>query len=371
MKFFRFVLIAAFTVIIFNDLFALPRFALQQKDKCVSCHVNPTGGIMRNENGFYFGKNVVSMSSPRDKDFQLSPKLADNVSFGFDYRTQYLYSQERKKSDFQEMTGSLYLNASVSKSIDLLARYDFINSIWEAYGIAKILPNDSYLKVGSFVPYFGIRIDDHTAYTKGGDYGLLFSSGTLQGLIYNPLYVETGLEVGINISDFGFFTASLGKNRFNPTLSTDPTFTTRFEVNSSVEEINFFAGGSFVSTKIRTILGSQLNSKLFGAFAGIGSHNFSLMGEFDIANDYLQKDVVSTALMLEASYLLSVGLEAVIRYDRFDRNTKVDKDQLAHLVLGLEFFPFTFIELRPQYRINFEDPSKENNAFILQFHFWY
>jgi hypothetical protein len=351
-------------------VYSLPRFALQQKDKCISCHINPTGGIMRNENGFFFGRNVVSMSSPRDKNFIISPKLTDNVSFGFDYRSQLIYSQEKKRADFQDMTGSLYLNASVSSDIDVLARYDFPNSIWEAYGIARILPNNGYVKVGSFTPYFGIRIDDHTSYTKGGDYGLLFSVGTIQGLIYNPLYTETGIELGANFSNWGQLTASVGKSRFNGTLSSDPTFTSRFEVNSSIDQVGFFAGGSFASVKVRS-LGQKLNTSLYGIFAGIGTQNFSLMGEYDIAKDFLAKDIVSNAMMIEASYLLTVGLEAVVRYDRFDKNKDLQNDELAHLIFGLEFFPFTFIEIRPQYRINIEEPSKGNNAFVLQFHFWY
>ncbi|MBS3946136.1 MAG: hypothetical protein KGZ42_11595 [Melioribacter sp.] len=353
-----------------SSIYSLPRFALQQKDKCISCHINPTGGIIRNENGFFFGRNVVSMSSPRDKNFTISPKLTENVSFGFDYRSQLIYSQEKKRADFQDMTGSLYLNASVSSDIDILARYDFPNSIWEAYGIARILPNESYIKIGSFVPYFGIRIDDHTSYTKGGDYGLLFSIGAIQGLIYNPLYTETGIELGANLSDWGLLTASVGKSRFNGTLSSDPTFTSRFEINSSYDKIGFFAGGSFASAKVRS-LGNKLNTILYGTFAGIGTQNFSLIGEYDIAKDFLAKGIVSSAMMLEASYLLTIGLEAVIRYDRFDKNLDIKEDELAHLIFGFEFFPFTFVELRPQYRINIENPEKGNNAFILQFHFWY
>lgn len=353
-----------------SELHSLPRFALQQKDKCISCHINPTGGIMRNENGFYFGKNVVSMSSPRDKDLVLSPKLSENISIGFDYRSQFIYSQEKNRSDFQDMTGLIYLNASVSKSIDVLARFDFINSIWEAYGVARILPNDSYIKVGSFVPYFGIRIDDHTSYTKGGDYGLLFSVGTLQGLIYNPLYTEAGVELGANISDWGLLTASVGKSKFNASLTTDPTFTSRFEINSSVDKIGYFLGGSFASTKVR-VAGKRLNTFLYGGFAGFGTQNFSLIAEYDIASDLLAQKIKSNAMMIEASYLLTVGLEAIIRYDRFDPNQEIQDDELAHLVFGLEFFPYTFIELRPQFRMNLEKPSRNNNAFVLQFHFWY
>lgn len=351
-------------------VYSLPRFALQQKDKCISCHVNPTGGIIRNENGFYFGRNVISMASSKEKNFIISPKITDNVSFGFDYRTQLIYSQEKNRADFQEMTGSLYLNTSITNDIDIITMYDFPNLIWQAYATAKILPNKSYIKFGSFTPYFGIRIDDHTSYTKGGDYGLLFSTGTVQGLIYNPLYKETGLELGINISDWGFFSASLGKSRFNNILSSDPTITSRLEVNSSIDKLGFFVGGSFASTKIKN-LGNKLNTILYGAFAGVGLSNISIMGEFDYANEYVGFGVTSSALMLEISYLISIGIETILRYDRFDRDITIAKDEISHLIIGLELFPFAFIEVRPQFRFNIEEPMKENNAFVLQLHFWY
>jgi len=68
---------------------------------------------------------------------------------------------------------------------------------------------------------------------------------------------------------------------------------------------------------------------------------------------------------------LMIGLEAVVRYDRFDPDTGKSKDEHAHLIVGVEFFPYSFIEVRPQYRINLEEPNVDNDAFVLQFHFWY
>jgi hypothetical protein len=38
-------------------------------------------------------------------------------------------------------------------------------------------------------------LDDHTSYTRGGDFGLLFSGGAIQGLVYHPFYIETGVEL--------------------------------------------------------------------------------------------------------------------------------------------------------------------------------
>ncbi|MEW6653228.1 MAG: hypothetical protein AB1394_07135 [Bacteroidota bacterium] len=352
-----------------SNSFSLPRFSLSQKDKCADCHVNPTGGIVRNENGFFFGKNVVSMISPRDEEFKLSPKLSESVLFGFDYRSQFMYNGERNRSDFMDMTGSAYLSAALAPNIDVIGRYDFVQRIWEGYGIAKILPNESYIKAGSFVPYFGLRLDDHTAYTRGGDYGLLFSKGIAQGLIYNPLYVEAGIEFGANLTENLFLTASVGKPKSHATFAFDPTYTARLEYSPLIEKIQFILGGSYASAKTN-LFTKVLNTNLYGGFAGFGYKRFTLMGEYDIAKDYLASGTTTKVLMLEAAYNLFVGLDVVARYDKLETGLAAGETKFAHLIIGVEFFPYSFVELRPQYRINYAGNNNEG-SFVLQFHFWY
>ena len=65
------------------------------------------------------------------------------------------------------------------------------------------------------------------------------------------------------------------------------------------------------------------------------------------------------------------GLEAVVRYDKIDPNDIIDKDEISRLIVGFEFFPYSFIEIRPQYRFIFEDSSVDNDAMVIQLHFWY
>lgn len=364
-----FLIITILSCVLVSSSFSLPRFSLSQKDKCADCHVNPTGGIVRNENGFFFGKNVVSMISPRDEEFKLSPKLSESVLFGFDYRSQFMYSEELKRTDFMDMSGSVYLSAALAPNIDVIAKYDFVQRIWEGYGVAKILPNESYIKAGSFVPYFGIRLDDHTAYTRGGDYGLLFSKGIAQGLIYNPLYVEAGVEIGANLSDEVLLTASVGKPKSHSTFAFDPTYTARLEYSPVIEKIQFTLGASYASTKTN-LFSEVLKTNLYGGFAGIGYKRFTLMGEYDIAKDYLASSTTTKAIMLEATYNLMIGLDAVVRYDKLETGLTAGDNKFSHLIFGVEFFPYSFIELRPQYRINYAGDSKEG-SFILQFHLWY
>jgi hypothetical protein len=366
MKKINILFILIFCLSLLDTAFSLPRFSLRQGDNCISCHYNPTGGEMRNEGGWYFGKNIISMILPSDKEFMMSPRISDNISLGIDYRTQLLYSGQKEKLDFQQMTGAIYTHIGFSKKIDAQARYDFVNQIWEGYAVARILPNNSYIKAGSFIPNFGIRIDDHTAYTRGGDFGLLFSVDQRQGLIYNPFYTEAGAELGIYVSDWVFLTTSAGSNLFNnTTFKKDPTYTTRLELTPKIGQVAFSLGGSYAAAKI------PRTTDLYGGFFGFGFDRFSLLGEYDISNNLVAQDLESNAIMVEAAVVIVGGLEAVVRYDRWDPDKNISKDEISHVIVGFEFFPYSFVEIRPQYRFVMEDPSVTNDSFVLQFHFWY
>lgn len=353
------------SIFLLDSAFSLPRFAVRLGDKCIDCHYNPTGGIIRNEDGWNFGKNIMSTISPREKDFAMTPKIGDNITFGLDYRTQFLYSAQKNRTDFQQMNGSVYTNVALAENINLLGRYDFIYMIWEAYGVAHILPNNGYIKAGSFVPNYGIRIDDHTAYTRGGDFSVLSTSGK-KGLIYSPYYTEAGVEAGFYISNWALFTASAGHNLLNNnTLSKDPTYTTRLELNPKIGRIGLLFGGSYAAAKL------PQTAEFYGGFIGVGYSRFSLLAEFDLGNNVITTDTKSNFAMAEAAYEIILGLEAVVRYDRLDPNTSVSKDELQHIIVGFEWFPYSFIEIRPQYRFMLEDPNEKNDSAVIQFHFWY
>ena len=110
---------------------------------------------------------------------------------------------------------------------------------------------------------------------------------------------------------------------------------------------------------------------MYGGFFGIGYDEFSLLAEYDLANDLSSPDVKSNMLMVEAAYGVLTGLDAVVRFDRIDYNADISSDEVSRLVFGFEFHPYSFIEIRPQYRLVIEDPSIDNDSFVLQIHFWY
>lgn len=360
-------------LIFFNiKIYSFPRFALKAGSNCIDCHVNPTGGEMRNDRGWNMSQKYLTMS-PRDTAFKVSNKIGENIRFGVDIRGQILGTLGNyKRIDFQNMSGVLYTNVDLSEQINVFARYDFENAVWEGFGVAHILPNNGYIKGGTFIPNFGIRLDDHTAYTRGGDMG--FITNQKLGFIYDPYYVETGGEVGLYFSDYSFLTVSIGRpigRPAQPLLTNDPSYTARLQFNPSLsEDVNLLFGGSWHRFR-STFTFPQSIADMYGGFAGISIGNFTLMGEYDIAKNYLIIDSLTNALMIEASYRIIRGLDAVVRYDRIDPSTNTANDDHSRFVIGLDIFPFPFVEVIPQYRIQMEHPDIPDNAFNLQFHFFY
>jgi hypothetical protein len=350
----------------------IPRFAMRSGGGCIDCHINPTGGEMRNDRGWNMSRKGLTMTDP-DENFKMTNKIGDNIRFGLDIRGQLLGTLGKlKRIDFQNMSGVIYSNVDFSEQIKVFAKYDFENSIWEGYGVAHILPNNGYVKGGTFSPNFGIRLDDHTAYTRGGDLG--FITNKKLGFMYDPYYSETGAEVGLYISDYVFLTASVGRpigRPAQPLLTNDPSFTARLQFNPALsEDFNLLFGGSFHRFR-STFTQPKSIANMYGGFAGIGFGNFTLLAEYDIARSYLITDSLTNALMIEAAYRITKGLETVIRYDRFDPSTHTANDDHSRIVLGLDIFPFPFVEIVPQYRVQMEHPSVDNDAFNIEFHLFY
>ena len=70
-----------FFIISFTEIsYSLPRFALSMGGQCADCHVNPTGGELRNKGGWHFGRNVLPMFTAH-KDFKMDNKIGENILF--------------------------------------------------------------------------------------------------------------------------------------------------------------------------------------------------------------------------------------------------------------------------------------------------
>ena len=179
----------AFTV----GSFSLPRFSSRMNLPCQSCHINPSGGGMRNTFGANFGRDDISVKAWQE-DYALdefSTKLTNFISYGADFRFLTFYQSKTNPdaslSSFFPMQMDVYFNLAISKKINL-----YVNPAFgpygrlEMFGIAKVLPLNGYLKLGRFAPSHGLRYDDHTSFIRQAtpfrNYG----------------GQQTGMELGLN-----------------------------------------------------------------------------------------------------------------------------------------------------------------------------
>ncbi|MEK7850531.1 MAG: hypothetical protein AAB275_01490, partial [Deltaproteobacteria bacterium] len=141
---------------------------------CGVCHVNQSGGMLRSDSGFVFGTKALPWKTDIPEDIQSGLKvIKDNrfLTLGGDFRGLIL---SREGSDtnplFFPMQADLYVNANVGKHIALLTQIGMERggnaAVREEFLMLKDFPYNSYIKAGKFIPPYGLRLDDHTAFIR-------------------------------------------------------------------------------------------------------------------------------------------------------------------------------------------------------------
>lgn len=366
-------LIAVFMFALFvNDAAqALPRFASSTGARCQSCHVNPSGGGMRQAFGVQYGRDELPVPAWSEEygldDF--STKLTEFVSVGADFRTLYFYQQlpdtgatagaRNNINSFWQMQGDVYFNFTLAKRVNIYLDKGLYNG-FEVFGLLGILPEKGYIKVGKFVPNFGLKMDEHRAFVRqytgfsaefgrpeltGGEIAISPGPATLTGGVYNA---TDGFGVGV-----GNKKAFLGR--------ADAIF-------KANEEINIGVGANVFTTKDA----NNVRTTLLGGFGSFSYQQFTLFGEADLIKS---KNTGATlnglVTYIEADYVVTPGLDLKVAYDFYDPDVDLKSGSFSRYSIGLEFFPIAGVEVRPMYRILKEDPTDvKNDEFHFLIHFY-
>ena len=376
------ILISTFVLAAPYTASALPKFATRQGAKCQSCHINPTGKGMRSSFGGAYGREELPMPTYKDKfdleDF--SPMLNDFFTVGMDYRNLFFYEPRNKDASFFQMQGDLYLDLRLNRKFRIY--YDKgLYSGFEIFGLAKVLPLDGYIKVGKFIPAYGLKLDDHNAFIRGGQYGggefaSVFPAGYPYGLRFGERSEDTGIEVGIAPSIFtlsvGIFNGTPGGGISGTTGEKTKAVSVRGDINVQTDLVNFILGGSFYNSPNFSTPGK---TQFYGGFGVVTlAHNLTFLGEIDYVtsfNPVSSKEVTGFMTYGELDYVLFQGLDLKLGYQTYDPDLDVANGSYATITAGFEFFPLTGVEIRPQYQIDEENPTDiENNEFQLLFHFY-
>lgn len=343
---------------------ALPRFAVRLGVPCVTCHVNPSGGGMRNNFGRYaFAPTRLPLAYPGAgaSRVPLQLDIGDALSFGGDSRTVYL-DQSPKEGEglhsFFQMQADFYVAAKPFNNLTLYYDLGAWGGSFEAMAIYNqpITRSTSfYLKAGRFMPSYGLRLENHNLYVRQ-DIGL------------GPRDKDMGIEAGLSLGPFLLQVAALNGSPQERQLdeNSSKAMVARAELIGRLGALRLMGGGSFYRnqsgtvTEVRgTTTEARSNYTRYGLFGGASIGRLTYLAEADVVrldpfpNNKQDAKIYSYQAYQEFDILLLRGLELNFNYEFRDPNLDVRSGVVHRVAMGFEVFPMPYLELKALYRRSF------------------
>jgi hypothetical protein len=372
---------------------AIPQFSALTGNRCVNCHVSPTGGGLRNELGWYSYYDVsmvprksslISWAYPEDESNQFFDGL---LTVGMDVRVQNTRSflEGSSRSTFP-MQASLYAAITPVKAVTVEGSFnlaalritDVTRSRYpgQRIGSASVLfqPDASLptIRAGLFRPSIGMRYDDHTMAPYS------WANTTLRQTYLAPDWSEFGAEINyeslkwlsVQAGVFGSealsrLRVSNGQDQQSVIQGNSPTLTARAVVwpRAFNDMLNMWFGGSMLINN---------EFRMTSAFAGIGlSDHLSLM--LDYTTTELDDAIRSSNFMAELGYQAYSPLYVYARYERYTTDQELAPGNIIAnaAVFGAQIFVLPYVELRPEYRLWDTWKQGTANRWNLQLHLFY
>lgn len=366
-----------------TSAFAIPRFSLLTGTRCSVCHLNPQGSGLRTELGWEM-MNQTGLFQWHGADTSGIP--ATNTLFngrvipGGDARFQLV----RESHNGQEILIPMQLSASLgfvpNHQVAVYGNFNIASAYERTVAAPLLYPGETdydaaiqyqpdislpSIRVGMIQPSIGIRQDDHTEFVR--------QEAALQGIALIPPYYN---EIGAELTYEGtrWLTVNAGIFNARNLALIDP----------SIGSINSSFDFSHPSVSARVVLWPQLLDqglngeagasilangafKMFNAFAGIGLA--------DKATFYLEGLYAKNAndrIIRNFSIIGSLELMSWLALEwRYDWGQTEDYPGIAlgyahGFLAGFEFFPWPYIEIRPEYRVLEKTPFSGTGTYTGQ-----
>ncbi len=346
--------------------FSLPRYATEIGAKCSLCHTNPTGGGIRNNYGTVFAKEDLSLKSIQEYlETDFDGEVNDYIFVGADLETTW---QQNNKSEIKDGFGNskanLYLTAKPNRILNFYSKVDLSGeNSHEVFGLLEV--KKVFVKIGKFVPNFGVKVSDQTYYARNGENG--------KGIGFDSKKIDTGIEFGISpfesvqlLYTFSDGSSRIGNNLLQKGSSKDKTHTIRAEITKTISEVNFSFGGTYRQH------GYNKAANLFGT---LGFWRLVWNGDLTFIESNNAFRGLEVASLNEVFFKVKQGLYFSSSYELYDPNHEVKNDTngVKRFGFGLDFYPFSFTKLTSKFRHEkpFDSAQKETNSFLLGFNFWF
>lgn len=315
---------------------AEPYLAVQQGLKCNACHVNPTGGGLRNNFGVIFAQNVLPAESLNPAAPTWNGGLSDFVRLGGDLRASWSRNTvPNTRSRQQFALDQVRIYADVAIIADRLGVYldeqvapNAAESM-EAYLRYGNPANGWYFKGGKFYLPFGWRLQDQSAFVREVT-GISMSTP------------DNGIELGFE----------------------RPNWSAQLAVTNGAANAQSGSGhqvtGQVIYVQPRWRFGTALSSTqstagnrgVFGVFTGLRTGPLAWLAELDLIKDdgFSGGTRRFASALAEANWNLAKGQNLKLTGEYLDPDRAVSQDQQTRWSILYELTPLPFVQLRAGFR---------------------
>ena len=327
---------------------AEPAFAVRTGYRCAQCHVNRTGGGMRTAFGSIWGQTILPERLLKWRDGgNLMPANPDaRFAVGGDFRFQYVYANledAENVSSFEVDEANLYLEGRLIPGKLSLYLDGQVGpggmSAREVFGLYGFGGKwRAYVKAGKFLPVYGWRLPDDDAFIR-----------QFTGFTYSA--PDTGIEIGAQPGQWSihasFVNGSSGGGGDN-----DQNKKVSLLAERRINNVRVGVSGSYNDT-------GGFQTTQAGVLAGGNWGRLSLLGEVDWGETRAAADPGTEQLIayIEADLLITRGLTLKYVHDWRDPDRNLETNERVRDVLGLEYVPIPFVQLR-LYAQRFDGPPQ-------------
>lgn len=312
---------------------AEPYLAIRTGLKCSACHVNPTGGGLRNAVGVAFAQSVIPANElPQALQGWTGGFFEDRLRVGGDWRSAQIDTrvsgQPTQRATGTEQ-GRLYADVQLLK--DYLGVYldeavaPGKEERMESYARLSTPGMGWYAKLGQFYLPFGWRLQDSTALVR-----------QVSGI--SMTVPDKGVELGMEQGDWS---AQLVYSR-------GPGNKGGVTGHQWTGNVSWLQPWGRLGASTAQVQSSAGNRQAYGFYGGTTTGPVAWLGELDLVSDsgYPEGRRRLVAGLLEANWLMRQGHNLKIGGEYFDPDTRVSNDHKVRYSLVYEYTPIAFLQLR-------------------------